>query len=77
MEVYHVQSIHPKTVHVGLDYKGNVNTFYSHGHGRMVAPSRSYPDLPVYGSANDSGPNATSYHPIPNSSKRLGIDLFR
>ena len=74
MEVYHVQSIHPKTVHVGLDYRGNVNTFYSHGHGRMVAPSRSYPDLPVYGSANDSDPNATSYHPIPNSSKRLGID---
>ena len=74
LEVYHVQSIHPKTVHVGLDYKGNVNTFYPNGHGRMIAPSRSYPELPVYGSTSDSDPNATSYHPIPQSSKRLGID---
>ena len=46
MEVYHVQSIHPETVHTGLDYTGNVNTFYPNGHGRMVAPSRTFPDLP-------------------------------
>ena len=47
MEVYHVQSIHPETVHTGLDYTGNVNTFYPNGHGRMVAPSRTFPDLPA------------------------------
>lgn len=74
MEVYHVQSIHPETVHVGLDYKGNVNTFYKHGHGRMVAPSRSYPDLPIYGNSKDSDPNSTSYHPLPKGSKKLGMD---
>jgi hypothetical protein len=73
LEVYHVQSIHPKTVHVGLDYKGNVNTFYSNGHGRMVAPSRSYPELPIYGGSNED-PNSTSYHPLPNSSKKQTID---
>ena len=46
MEVYHVKSIHPETVHSGLDYTGNVNTFYPNGHGRMVAPSRTFPNLP-------------------------------
>lgn len=40
MEVYHVKSIHPETVDVLLDYKGNVNTLYPRGHGRMIAPSR-------------------------------------
>jgi phenylpropionate dioxygenase-like ring-hydroxylating dioxygenase large terminal subunit len=39
-EVYHVKSIHPTTVDPLLDSNRNVNTFYRHGHGRMVAPSR-------------------------------------
>lgn len=39
-EVYHVKSIHPSTVAVGLDDRRNVNTFYRNGHGRMVAPNR-------------------------------------
>ena len=39
-EVYHVRSIHPKTVAVTLDDRRNVNTLYPNGHGRMVAPSR-------------------------------------
>jgi phenylpropionate dioxygenase-like ring-hydroxylating dioxygenase large terminal subunit len=39
-EVYHVRSIHPKTVAVSLDDRRNVNTFYPNGHGRMVAPGR-------------------------------------
>jgi len=47
MEVYHVKSIHPETVHTGLDYTGNVNTFYPNGHGRMIAPNRSFPELPA------------------------------
>ncbi|WP_426163527.1 aromatic ring-hydroxylating oxygenase subunit alpha [Sandarakinorhabdus sp. DWP1-3-1] len=38
MEVYHVPNIHPTTVAVGLDHRRNVNSFYRHGHGRMVAP---------------------------------------
>jgi len=37
-EVYHVRSIHPKTVSPMLDDRRNVNTFYPNGHGRMVAP---------------------------------------
>jgi hypothetical protein len=47
MEVYHVKSIHPETVHTGLDYTGNVNTFYPNGHGRMIAPNRSFPESPA------------------------------
>ncbi len=38
MEVYHVPNIHPTTVAVGLDHRRNVNAFYPHGHGRMIAP---------------------------------------
>ncbi len=40
MEVYHVPSIHPTSVATLLDHRGNVNTLYAGGHGRMVAPSR-------------------------------------
>ena len=38
-EVYHVRSIHPKTVSPILDDRRNVNTFYPNGHGRMIAPT--------------------------------------
>ncbi len=37
-EVYHVRSIHAKTVAPILDDRRNVNTLYRNGHGRMVAP---------------------------------------
>lgn len=37
-EVYHVRSIHPKTVAPILDDRRNVNTLYRNGHGRMIAP---------------------------------------
>ena len=37
-EVYHVRSIHPRTVAPILDDRRNVNTLYPQGHGRMVAP---------------------------------------
>jgi len=40
-EVYHVKSIHPSTVAVNLDDRRNVNSFYRHGHGRMIAPNKS------------------------------------
>ncbi len=39
-EVYHVPSIHPKTVAQMLDHRRNVNTLYANGHGRMIAPGR-------------------------------------
>jgi len=37
-EVYHVKSIHPSTVSPILDDRRNINTLYSNGHGRMIAP---------------------------------------
>ena len=37
-EVYHVPSIHPKTVLPIVDVRRNVNTLYQNGHHRMVAP---------------------------------------
>ncbi len=43
-EVYHVKSIHPATVAVILDDRRNVNTFYRHGHGRMIAPNPNPPE---------------------------------
>jgi phenylpropionate dioxygenase-like ring-hydroxylating dioxygenase large terminal subunit len=39
-EVYHVKGIHPATVAPMLDDRRNVNSFYSNGHGRMVAPNK-------------------------------------
>jgi len=38
LEVYHVPSIHGRTVAPVLDSRRNVNTFYPGGHSRMVAP---------------------------------------
>jgi phenylpropionate dioxygenase-like ring-hydroxylating dioxygenase large terminal subunit len=38
-EVYHVRSIHPKTVAPILDDRRNINTLYPNGHGRMIAPA--------------------------------------
>jgi phenylpropionate dioxygenase-like ring-hydroxylating dioxygenase large terminal subunit len=40
-EVYHVKSIHAKTVSPMLDDRRNVNTLYPNGHGRMIAPNRT------------------------------------
>ena len=38
LEVYHVPTIHPKTIAPVLDARRNVNTLCPSGHGRMVAP---------------------------------------
>jgi phenylpropionate dioxygenase-like ring-hydroxylating dioxygenase large terminal subunit len=38
MEVYHVPYIHPETVAPLVDNKRNFNSFYPHGHARMLAP---------------------------------------
>ena len=37
-EVYHVKSVHARTLAPALDDRRNVNTLYQNGHGRMVAP---------------------------------------
>lgn len=46
-EVYHVRTIHPKTVSPILDDRRNVNTLYANGHGRMVAPTPAEAALEV------------------------------
>jgi len=48
LEVYHVPTIHRKTIAPFLDPRRNVNTLYPNGHGRMVAP------IPGAGHAPDS-----------------------
>jgi phenylpropionate dioxygenase-like ring-hydroxylating dioxygenase large terminal subunit len=55
MEVYHVPNIHPTTVAVGLDHRRNVNSFYRHGHGRMVAPGWDNSEGSSYRAANVDG----------------------
>lgn len=76
-EVYHVRSIHPKTVAPSLDDRRNVNTFYPNGHGRMIAPTRKGaeqlrtmampPDIPVIDTVGEIGRTCTqSYGIFPN-----------
>jgi phenylpropionate dioxygenase-like ring-hydroxylating dioxygenase large terminal subunit len=87
MEVYHVPNIHPTTVAVGLDHRRNVNSFYPHGHGRMIAPgweakqpAKSYRAAPVDGYARpeiagvgEIGRTCTqSYNLFPNWVSPLG-----
>ena len=55
MEVYHVPNIHPTTVAIGLDHRRNVNSFYPHGHGRMVAPGWDVREGSNYRAANIDG----------------------
>ncbi len=87
MEVYHVKSIHPQTVDPSLDYRGNVNTLYPHGHSRMVAPNRvvgrksGYAQvgqgLPEIDTVGEIGRTCTqSYHIEPNWVSPLGPTLF-
>lgn len=45
-EVYHVPTIHPRTVAPILDPRRNVNTLYALGHGRMVAPNPRHENVP-------------------------------
>ena len=76
-EVYHVRTVHPKTVAPMLDDRRNVNTLYPNGHGRMIAPGRedsgvrAAVDLPPAGNAIDTvgeiGRSCTqSYNIFPN-----------
>ena len=75
-EVYHVRSIHPKTVAATLDDRRNVNTFYANGHGRMIAPRKKgsegmsaipMPDLPEIDTVGEIGRTCTqSYGVFPN-----------
>jgi phenylpropionate dioxygenase-like ring-hydroxylating dioxygenase large terminal subunit len=76
-EVYHVRSIHPKTVAVTLDDRRNVNTLYPNGHGRMVAPTKEgtqnlrlaaqATDRPIIDTVGEIGRTCTqSYGIFPN-----------
>jgi phenylpropionate dioxygenase-like ring-hydroxylating dioxygenase large terminal subunit len=75
-EVYHVKTIHPSTVAPILDDRRNVNTFYPHGHGRMVAPrpgdtkgmmKQRNPDIPEIETVGEIGRTCTqSYGIFPN-----------
>jgi phenylpropionate dioxygenase-like ring-hydroxylating dioxygenase large terminal subunit len=89
MEVYHVPSIHPTTVSPLLDHRGNVNTLYPGGHGRMVAPSRpmrgqndSRDDRPDIETAGEIARTCTlSFNLVPNlvspmSAKGFPMMLF-
>ena len=69
MEVYHVRSIHPKTVSPMLDHRGNVNTLYAGGHSRMIAPLRvpshtESEELPEY---TDDRPDIETVGEIPRT----------
>lgn len=74
MEVYHVPSIHSKTIAPILDSRQNVNTFYPGGHGRMVAPipeghsfsewESSWPEIPTAGEISRTC--TQSYNVFPN-----------
>lgn len=63
-EVYHVRSIHPKTVAPILDDRRNVNTLYPNGHGRMVAPA------PQSALASDGTKRNTAL-PLPSEIKEI------
>jgi phenylpropionate dioxygenase-like ring-hydroxylating dioxygenase large terminal subunit len=42
IEVYHITTVHPTTVGLGLDYRGSVHELYSQGHSRMIVPNKGY-----------------------------------
>ena len=75
-EVYHVRSIHPKTVAPMLDDRRNVNTLYPGGHGRMIAPTpasnvtareQRLPGAPEFETVSEIGRTCTqSYGVFPN-----------
>jgi phenylpropionate dioxygenase-like ring-hydroxylating dioxygenase large terminal subunit len=72
-EVYHVKSIHQKTVAPALDDRRNVNTLYPNGHGRMIAPNRpgvnllSFEGMPQFETVGEIARTCTqSYGLFPN-----------
>ena len=42
IEVYHVTTVHPKTVSQSLDYRGSAHSLLKNGHSRMVVPNKDY-----------------------------------
>jgi len=69
MEVYHVRSIHPRTVSPMLDHRGNVNTLYPGGHSRMVAPLHvsSHVESEELGQYVDDRPDIATVGEIPRT----------
>jgi len=74
LEVYHIKSIHEKTVDRFLDHRGMIVTLWPNGHSRMVTPN-SRPDwkdpgtigMPKIDTVTDlPANNNVSYHIYPN-----------
>ncbi|MEZ5597322.1 MAG: aromatic ring-hydroxylating dioxygenase subunit alpha [Pseudomonadales bacterium] len=42
IEVYHINTVHPETVALSLDYRGSAHQLLDRGHSRMVVPNRGY-----------------------------------
>jgi phenylpropionate dioxygenase-like ring-hydroxylating dioxygenase large terminal subunit len=58
IEVYHVTTVHPETVALGLDYRGSTHELYNRGHSRMIVPSRTYDSKTVHAAAQDGDAQA-------------------
>jgi len=56
IEVYHVTTVHPETVALGLDYRGSAHELYTNGHSRMVVPSKGYDSRKVRAQAETGDP---------------------
>jgi phenylpropionate dioxygenase-like ring-hydroxylating dioxygenase large terminal subunit len=39
VEVYHIASVHPRTVFQGIEHRGAISTFFPNGHSRMICPN--------------------------------------
>lgn len=82
-EVYHVKSIHPASVALILDDRRNVNTFYPHGHGRMIAPGwadgaprEPHPQMDTPGVGEIARTCTQSYGVFPNIVTPLSAGAF-
>jgi phenylpropionate dioxygenase-like ring-hydroxylating dioxygenase large terminal subunit len=53
IEVYHVTTVHPETVALGLDYRGTAETLYRAGHSRMIVPHKAYDSAAVRRAAEE------------------------
>jgi len=74
LEVYHLKSIHEKTVDRFLDHRAMIVTLWPHGHSRMATPNRregwidpgtvGMPEIPTVSAFTAN--NNVSYHIFPN-----------
>ncbi len=62
IEVYHVTTVHPTTVGLGLDYRGTAEELYSGGHSRMIVPHKGYDSKAVRRDAQENPLHALLGH---------------